>query len=103
MPIRWVFVRDRDGTHRDEYFYTTDPALDVRRIIATITPAAGTSRPPSRNCAPASPGDDAGVVPNDGAAGHPVPVRAVLGRGVALQRPAAARRIVAIAGRARRR
>src|SRR5262249_26375341 len=24
VSIRWVFVRDREGTHRDEYFYTTD-------------------------------------------------------------------------------
>src|SRR3954451_16447175 len=27
VPIRWVFVRDRDGTHRDEFFFTTDPTL----------------------------------------------------------------------------
>ena len=35
VPIRWVFVRDRDGTHRDEYFFTTDPALDPATIIET--------------------------------------------------------------------
>ena len=34
VPIRWVFVHDRDGTHRDEYFYTTDPALAAAEIIA---------------------------------------------------------------------
>lgn len=27
VPVRWVFVSDRDGTHRDEYLFTTDPAL----------------------------------------------------------------------------
>jgi hypothetical protein len=37
VPIRWAFVHDRDGTHRDEYFYATDPALDVRRIIEAYT------------------------------------------------------------------
>jgi hypothetical protein len=24
VPLRWVFVRDASGTHRDEYFFTTD-------------------------------------------------------------------------------
>ena len=37
MPIRWVFVRDRDGTHRDEYFFTTDPALAPAAIIGHYT------------------------------------------------------------------
>ena len=37
VPILWVFVRDRDGTHRDEYFYTTDPGLSVRQVIAYST------------------------------------------------------------------
>lgn len=37
VPILWVFVRDRDGTHRDEYFYTTDLSLDARRIIKYYT------------------------------------------------------------------
>jgi DDE superfamily endonuclease len=33
VPLRWVFVRDREGTHRDEYFYTTDPALSPEGIV----------------------------------------------------------------------
>ena len=33
VPLRWVFVRDREGTHRDEYFYTTDPAMSPEGII----------------------------------------------------------------------
>ncbi len=37
MPIRWVFVRDQDGTHRDEYFYTTDPGLSVEQLIGYYT------------------------------------------------------------------
>jgi hypothetical protein len=37
VPIRWAFVHDRDGTHRDEYFYSTDPRFDVRRIVETYT------------------------------------------------------------------
>jgi hypothetical protein len=31
--VRWVFVRDRSGTHRDEYLYTTDPALTPPEVI----------------------------------------------------------------------
>jgi hypothetical protein len=37
VPLRWVFVRDRDGTHRDEYFFTTDPALTPKAIISYYT------------------------------------------------------------------
>jgi hypothetical protein len=37
VPVRWAFVHDRDGTHRDEYFYATDPTFDVRRIVETYT------------------------------------------------------------------
>jgi hypothetical protein len=33
VPLRWVFVRDRDGTHRDEFFFSTDPTLSPARII----------------------------------------------------------------------
>lgn len=33
VPLRWVFVRDREGTHRDEYFYTTDPATSPEGIV----------------------------------------------------------------------
>jgi len=33
VPLRWVFVRDRQGTHRDEYFYTTDPSLSPEAVI----------------------------------------------------------------------
>jgi DDE superfamily endonuclease len=37
VPIRWAFVHDRDGTHRDEYFFTTDPAMAVAALIAHYT------------------------------------------------------------------
>ncbi len=33
VPLRWVLVRDRQGTHRDEYFYATDPAMSPGGII----------------------------------------------------------------------
>ncbi len=36
-PVRWVFVRDLDGTHRDEYFFTTDPTMDEAGVIAHYT------------------------------------------------------------------
>jgi hypothetical protein len=34
VPLRWVFVRDATGTHRDEYFFTTDLGLSVSAVIA---------------------------------------------------------------------
>ncbi len=37
VPIRWVFVHDLSGTHRDEYFFTTDPAMAPRTIVETYT------------------------------------------------------------------
>jgi hypothetical protein len=33
VPLRWVFVRDTTGTHRDEYFFTTDPGLAPAAVI----------------------------------------------------------------------
>jgi DDE superfamily endonuclease len=37
VPLRWVFVEDRTGTHRDEYFFTTDPTLTPAAVIARYT------------------------------------------------------------------
>jgi DDE superfamily endonuclease len=37
VPILGVFVRDREGTHRDEYFYTTDVGLSAREVITYYT------------------------------------------------------------------
>ena len=37
VPVRWVFVHDLTGTHRDEYFYTTDPNLMPTQIISWFT------------------------------------------------------------------
>jgi hypothetical protein len=37
VPVRWVFVEDRTGTHRDEYFFTTDPALTPSAVITAYT------------------------------------------------------------------
>jgi hypothetical protein len=34
VPIRWTFIRDVSGTHRDEYFFTTDVDLTPERVIA---------------------------------------------------------------------
>ena len=33
VPVRWVFVRDATGTHRDEYLLTTDPALSPDAVV----------------------------------------------------------------------
>lgn len=37
VPIRWVFVRDQSGTHRDEYFFTTDSTCTPVSIIEHYT------------------------------------------------------------------
>jgi hypothetical protein len=37
VPVRWVFVHDVQGTHRDEYFYTTEPALAPDQIVSRFT------------------------------------------------------------------
>ena len=37
VPIRWVFVHDLQGTHRDEYFYTTDQTLSPEQVISFFT------------------------------------------------------------------
>lgn len=37
VPVRWVFVHDCTGTHRDDYFFTTDLTMTPRTIIETFT------------------------------------------------------------------
>ena len=37
VPVRWVYVQDRTGTHRDEYFFTTDVELTVQEIVESYT------------------------------------------------------------------
>lgn len=33
VAVRWVFVQDVTGTHRDEYFFTTDPTLTATEVM----------------------------------------------------------------------
>ena len=37
VPVVWVFVRDRTGTHRDSYLFSTDLALTAARVIEIYT------------------------------------------------------------------
>jgi hypothetical protein len=37
VPVRWVYVHDLTGTHRDEYFYSTDVDMTPQEIIETYT------------------------------------------------------------------
>jgi DDE superfamily endonuclease len=37
VPVQWVYVQDRTGTHRDEYFYSTDQAMTATEIIEEYT------------------------------------------------------------------
>jgi hypothetical protein len=37
VEVRWVHVHDCTGTHRDEYFFTTDIAMRPEQIVACYT------------------------------------------------------------------
>ena len=37
VEVLWVFVHDLTGTHRDSYFFATDPTMAVARVIETYT------------------------------------------------------------------
>jgi len=37
VTVRWVFVHDLSGTHRDGYFFTTDAAMSAQSLIETYT------------------------------------------------------------------
>ncbi len=37
VEVRWVYVHDLGGTHRDEYFYTTDVTLAAEEVIGLYT------------------------------------------------------------------
>jgi len=37
VAIRWVFVHDLTGTHRDDYFFTTDVGMTPKTIVETFT------------------------------------------------------------------
>ena len=37
VALRWVYVKDLQGTHRDEYFYSTDARLTPEEIVSLYT------------------------------------------------------------------
>jgi hypothetical protein len=37
VPVRWVFVQDLTGTHRDEYFFTTDQGMSPAALVEAYT------------------------------------------------------------------
>ena len=37
VPVRWVYTHDIQGTHRDDYLYTTEPTLDPAQIVTWFT------------------------------------------------------------------
>jgi hypothetical protein len=37
VEVRWVYVHDLTGTHRDEYFYSTDASMTPQEIIEEYT------------------------------------------------------------------
>lgn len=37
VPIRWVWVHDCDGTHREEYFFSTDWSMTPEQIVSFYT------------------------------------------------------------------
>jgi hypothetical protein len=37
VPVQWVYVEDRTGTHRPEYFFSTDLELGVAEVVEHYT------------------------------------------------------------------
>ena len=37
VPVRWVYVRDDQGTHRDDYLAATDPGLRPEQVVGLYT------------------------------------------------------------------
>jgi Transposase DDE domain len=37
VEVRWIYVHDCTGTHRDEYFFTTDVTMRPQQIVACYT------------------------------------------------------------------
>jgi hypothetical protein len=37
VGVRWVYVHDGTGTHRDEYFFTTDITMSPQQIVECYT------------------------------------------------------------------
>jgi DDE superfamily endonuclease len=37
VPVRWAFVHDVTGTHRDDYFFSTDVDMAPKSIVETFT------------------------------------------------------------------
>jgi hypothetical protein len=37
VAVRWVYVQDKSGTHRDDYLYSTDVAMTEQEIIERYT------------------------------------------------------------------
>jgi hypothetical protein len=37
VPVHWVYVEDRTGTHRPEYFFTTDEARTAPQVVEAYT------------------------------------------------------------------
>ena len=37
VPLRWAYVHDRTGTHRDEYFFSTNPDTAATGVVETYT------------------------------------------------------------------
>jgi hypothetical protein len=37
VPVRWAFVHDKTGTHRDDYFFSTDVEMAPQSIVETFT------------------------------------------------------------------
>ena len=89
VAIRWVFVHDLDGTHRDEYFYSDRPGPDGRPDRQSLyRPLGDRGHVPG---SPPSPGirDHAPVERAERAAGRPLPAGTVQRRVPDLRPPPA--------------
>ena len=90
VAVRWVFVRDLTGTHRDEYFFTTDSTMSPEAGDRDLHGSMEHRDHISRSTLLSPLGDDSRLEPEHGAASRPVPVRLVYGCGVLVRRVAVA-------------
>ncbi len=85
VEVLWVYVHDRTGTHRDEYFFTTDVRMSVQEVIETYVGRWNEETTFQEMRLVSGIGDDARVEADDGPASGAVPIRAVHGSGLPVQ------------------
>ena len=66
VEVRWVYVHDLSGTHRDEYFYSTDTTLTAQEVLEEYTGRWNVETTFEEARAVLGPGEHAGLVRENG-------------------------------------